>query len=356
MNRNRTLGQLLLAGAVGVTVIILAWLAVSGAQGGGIVLGLLLLFVIAGPLAGAGWYVLSSGKDEAREEQTFTSKRKVLEADRAFRAELAAELRQLSRRPELPGPRLNEMAEDLERRTYEAPEWFDTVQLTDDDLATLKRYDDLVWERTRWLGAHGDEADASTRAQAVRSLGEALDERRDLLLRGRRAPSVAPGALLRSGEPSRGRDVLAALSVSDAVTYAESDYVVQAVASYFGEGQTWKLVRLDPASPNASVEWLFVGPGALEVALLAELQGAQPGAPELVAGERRLKRTTSGTATVEVASTSGDAQAVLVSYWMYADGEGRGVLEQWPGGEVLAYQGQLVRPVDLQVWPASVRS
>ncbi len=356
MSGNRLLGQLLLAGAAGVTLIMLAWLAVSGARGGGIVLGLLLLFVIAGPLAGAGWYVLSSGKEEAREEQAFAGKRRVLEADRTFRTELAAELRQLSRRPELPGARLSELAEDLERRTYDAPEWFDTVHLTDDDLATLRRYDDLVWERVRWLSQHGSDTEASAREQAVRSLAGALDERRDLLLRGRRAPSAAPGALLRSGEPSRGREALAALGMGDAVTYETTDFLVEAVASHFSEGQTWKLVRLDPTSPDAKVKWLYVGPEALEVALLDEPRGLQPGAHELVVEEQRLALVGSGTATVDVTSRSGNAQGVLVSYWRYADGDARGFVEQWPDGDVRGYGGKVIRPSDLQVWPAAVRA
>ena len=47
----RALGYGLLAGALGIAALMLIWLATSGAQAGGVVLGLLLMFVLAGPLA-----------------------------------------------------------------------------------------------------------------------------------------------------------------------------------------------------------------------------------------------------------------------------------------------------------------
>lgn len=43
----RAPGYALLTGAVGIVLLMLLWLATSGAQGGGVVLGLLLTFVLA---------------------------------------------------------------------------------------------------------------------------------------------------------------------------------------------------------------------------------------------------------------------------------------------------------------------
>jgi hypothetical protein len=58
----RLLGYGLLAGSAGIALLMLAWLMTSGVQAGGAVLGLLLLFVLAGPLAAGGYYVLVQGR------------------------------------------------------------------------------------------------------------------------------------------------------------------------------------------------------------------------------------------------------------------------------------------------------
>jgi hypothetical protein len=76
----RTLGYRLLAIAAGVAVLLLVWLMVSGVQAGGFVLGLLLLLVLAGPAAAAGWYALARGHTEKVEELAFVGKRRVVDA------------------------------------------------------------------------------------------------------------------------------------------------------------------------------------------------------------------------------------------------------------------------------------
>ena len=79
----------------------LVWLMVSGVQAGGFVLGLLLLFVLAGPLAGAGWYVLVSGHTERVEEQAFVIKHGS-SMQIVCSAPSCAQLRQLAHMPGLP--------------------------------------------------------------------------------------------------------------------------------------------------------------------------------------------------------------------------------------------------------------
>src|SRR5919206_2086137 len=169
--RGKTLGYSLLGGAGVLTLLMLAWLAVSGARAGGIVLGLMLLVVLAGPLAVAGLVVLRRQPAQAAAEAAFASKRRVLDSDRLFRREIAPELRQLARQPGLPAARLADLAEDLERSTYDSPEWYEAVQLGDEDVQTLKRYDDLVWERLRLLRDRaGAGASAAELDQGVREL------------------------------------------------------------------------------------------------------------------------------------------------------------------------------------------
>jgi hypothetical protein len=349
----RALGLGLLAGGIGVAIIMVAWLAVSGAQGGGIVLGVLLFLAIGGPLVAGGIYVLSQQKPEAEAQAAFASKQRVLESDRLFRRELAAELRQVAARPNAPAAALGELAEGLERKSYDSPEWYDVVQLTDGQLDVLQRYDDLAWERVRWLqdnaGAPLDLVD-----DTVRDLRTTLGQRRDLLLRGREAPTAAPSAMLRAGEPRRDAAALRDLSVGDAVSHDGDDYVVEGVATYFAQGQTWKLAHLVPSGPGAASVWLYVSPGALDAALLSEV--AAPDGSSLTIGNAALPVTSSGSATVDVASKAGSARGVLVNYTRYAASDALGLSEQWPDGARHAYAGPRVSATDLDIWPATVRS
>lgn len=352
-SNSRALAYGLLAGAAGIALLSLAWLAVSGARGGGIVLGLMLAFVIAGPLAGLGWYTLARSRVEAVEETAFSGKRRVLEADRLFRRELAAELRQLARRPELPAARLSDLAEDLERPSYDAAEWYDTVSLADADVSALRQYDDLVWERVRRLG---QQADGPASADELAALEEALGQRRDLLLRGRRAPTAAPSAILRAGTPASGAGAIADLAVGDAVTLEGQDFLAEGVATSFAEGRTWKLVHLVPSGPGARERWLYVGPGGLDVAALDELPSpGTPGTAPVVVDGELLRIVERGTATVDVASRGGSARGVLVAYVRYqGEGDGRIALaESWPDGAVHAYGGRIIRASDLEVWPSA---
>jgi hypothetical protein len=340
------LGYALLAGAGVLALLMFAWLAVSGVNAGGFVLGLILLVVLAGPLAIAGVVVLLRQPVEAAAEAGFASKQRIIDADRLFRRELAPELRQLARQPSLPASRLQEMAEDLERSTYDRPEWYATLQLDDADAATLRRYDDLVWDRVRLLRDHSTAAaPASELEQEVRQLEEALDQRRDLLLRGRRAPSAAPSAMLRAGSPSRGVEALGDLSLGDAVSHDGTDYLVEGLGNYFAEGQSWKLVHL-VGTATAPARWLYIGPGGLEVALLDE----SPSPPA------DLPRVANGTATVDVTSQAGSARAVLVSFARLADSHAVALVEDWPDGAHHVYAGTLLSPSDLEVWPAQMRT
>lgn len=333
MSAGRGLGYGLLGGGGVLAVLMAAWLAVSGAEAGGVVLGLMLLAVLAGPLIGGGLFVLSRQQGEARAEAEIASKRRVLEADRLFRRELAAELRQLARRPSLPAERLAELAEDLERRTYDSPEWYGAVVLDDADLQALGRYDDLVWERTRALGRGRAEEGA------VEALEEALDQRRALLVRGRRAPEISASRLLRSGAAERGEQALLGLGRGDAVSYDGQDYVVEAVASYFAEGRTWTLAHLEP-SGRGEARWLYVAPGAVTIALLSE-------------GQSAFEATQRGTATVDVDAARGSARGVLVGYEVAVSEAGVALRERWPDGAEHAYVGVAVRASDVEVWPAA---
>jgi Domain of unknown function (DUF4178) len=287
MSGGRALGIGLLAGAGVVTLLMLLWLAVSGASSGGIVLGLLLLAVIAGPLAGAGWYVLARQPAEARAAAKFETSRRVQDADRAFRRDIGAELRALADRPGASRERLLEIARSVELGDQELP------QIDDSKIDMLRRYDDLVWQRVRHMRDTGD--------LDLAELQRALDQRHDLLTRGRLAPGVDAVDILKSGAR---RSEVADIALGDAVSRGTDDYLVEGVASYFADGKTWKLAHLVSTSGDAA-HWLYVAPGGTEAALLDEVPPTDADALQL--DGTTLPLVDSGSAVADVASDSGSA-------------------------------------------------
>jgi hypothetical protein len=352
----RAIAYSLLTAAVVLALLMLAWIGVSGARGGGIILGLILLVVLAGPLGIAGIVVLQRQPVEAAAEAEFANKRRILESDRLFRNEIAPELRQLAARPGLPAQRLTELAADLERSSYDSADWYDAVQLGNDDIDMLKRYDDLVWERVRSLRDKADGgASTAELKSAVDELQQALDQRRDLLIRGRRAPAAAPSVLLRAGAPAHGQEAISTLQLGDAITQPEgTDSIAEGIATYFAEGQTWKMVHLVPPDARSKERWLYIGPAGLDLAMLDEV--AAPAAGQGLAFQgKELPRLGVLSATVDVKSHAGSAEAVLVTITRYGSHDVLGLVENWPDGTRHAYIGNSIRASDLEVWPATVR-
>jgi hypothetical protein len=348
----RALGYGLLAGAAGVAVLLLAWLLVSGVQTGGFVLGLLLLFVLAGPLAGIGWYVLASGRAEGIAEQAFAGKRRIVDADRLFRDELTRQLRQLAPMPNLPRAQLLWIADGLDRAVKDESTRYAAIQLDDAQAAVLKQYDDLVWERVRWLRDHTGERTGPL-ADAVNELQAALDQRSDLLLRGRQVPAMSAGALLQAPQLKLESTSLVALAPGDAITHDGTDYLTEAVATSFSDGQGWKLAHLTPSGANAGERWLSISPAGLELAWLEAIPAPQPGANQIVLPDCVLELGDTTSAIVGVATTGGSAPGVLVRSWSYRSGPHRGLVEQWPDGTTRAYAGRSISASELEVWPAS---
>lgn len=325
----RPLGLGLVGGGGAIVLVMLLWLFVSGAQGGGIVLGLLLMLVLGGPLIGAGAYVLSQQSREAREAAAFASRRRIADSDRLFRAEIATTLRSLGQAA---------MADELQSPLHASAEWQSTIQLDDGQLALLNRYDDLVRERVRRLR---DATNGQPAAAELRDLRQSIDQREDLLLRGRAAPALDASTLMRTEAP-RNAD-LQAISFGDAVSRERANYVVESLAAYFANGQTWKLAHLVPTAGQEPPRWLYVGPGGLDVALLDE--NAQAQVPE--------RAEASGTAVVDVTSSSGTARGVLVTYTRGRAGLNVVLTEEWPDKTRHVYSGSLVGSDELELWPSA---
>jgi hypothetical protein len=357
----RGLGLGLLVGAGGITALMVAWLAVSGASGGGIVLGLLLLLVLAGPLAGAGWYVLARGRADQLEEARFAGKRRVLESDRLFRAELSGRLDQLAALQGMPSGELRDLSAALSRRVRDEAAWYDAVQLDDTDIGLLQRYDDLVWEQVRWLSDHrGD--DAASLDKATAELRRAIEQRSDLLVRGRAGPSLSPATQLLAPDRRSSHVSLAELVLGDAITHDGADYVVDRLAISFSNGATWKLAHLGPSGADATEHWLSISPDAREVFWLDTVSPPpRTGAAEVLLGPDRLTLASERSGVVQVSVSSSDnpgvAQpGVLVRTWQYRADTRVAVVEQWATGEVVAYLGQIVDPSALEIWPGDARS
>ncbi|HEX8968912.1 MAG TPA: DUF4178 domain-containing protein [Chloroflexota bacterium] len=348
----RFLGFALLAASIGITLLMLVWLLTSGAEAGGVVLGLLLLFVLAGPLAGAGWYVLASGHAERKEEQAFVGKRRILEADRLFRDELSARLDELSRQSGLPSAQIDVLADSVKRRVTDEYAWYDAIQLDDARIDLLARYDDLVWEQVRWLRDHPDESPAAI-AQSLDQLRQAIDQRTDLLVRGRQAPTVAPSSLMRAAASGGAPAGLETLARGDAITYAGDDYLVEGLATSFADGETWQLAHLAPSGAGGADHWLSVSPGGMEVAWLDALPVSEPGARTISVDNTTLALASTAASLVSVDSGAGSAPGVLVRTWRYRAGDRFGLVEQWPNGTIAAYAGRIIARRDLELWPVA---
>jgi hypothetical protein len=382
-------GLMALGGAIG--VLLLLWMAVAGLRAGGFVLGLVLVVVLALPLIGGGYYLLRRSRVEETEEAGFEVRRRVLEGDRLFRQQAAADLRLLADRlasgagaragsatarsgadagvSAAPDPalepivaRLRAVAQRVADSRRDEAAWYEANPVADADLPTLQRYEDaLQAERDRL-------ADLVARAGAagagVEALQAALDgwertysQREALLLRGRRGPAVAPEALLRARTPSRGAAALNALALGDAATVDFEDYLVQGVLSYFAGGRTWHLYILRDGDAE---RWLWGAPGGLTWAVLEPLAAPVPEAAAFAAGsppatftveDVALPLVERGSATVDLTTVAGAERSIAVDYWRYAGDDRRTAwVERWPN-EVRAGVGRETFPDSIAVWP-----
>src|SRR5581483_2435756 len=87
------LGLMGLGGVIGGLLVL--WLLVTAAsgdlRGGGFVLGLVLVAVLALPLVGAGYYLLQRGGAEEQASSRFEARRRLFEGDQLFRQQAAAD-------------------------------------------------------------------------------------------------------------------------------------------------------------------------------------------------------------------------------------------------------------------------
>jgi len=359
-NRAWALGLMGLGVVLGGLLVL--WTAATAASGelraGGVVFALILVAVLALPPLGVGYYLLRRSVVEERDTGRFEARRRLLESDRLFRQQAAADLRgiaeRLSGQPSV-AERLRELAATVESARRDETAWYEADPLADEDLPTLRRYEDALQAETDRLSDLAVRA-LQGEAGAAAALPASLDrwertfrQREALLLRGRRGPAIAPEALLRARTPTRGAAALNALTLDDAVTVDFENYLVQGVLSYFAEGRTWHLYVLRSGSAE---RWLWGSPGGLTWAVLDPLPSPPAaGAPSVESDGAALALAESGSATVDVTTTAGAEQGVAVEYWRYSGPDRRMVwVERWPR-EVRAGAGRETLPDTIDVWP-----
>src|SRR5207302_1753007 len=110
--------------------------------------------------------------------------------------------------------------------------------------------------------------------------------------------------------PTHGAEALAALKLKDAVSYEGDDYVVEASATYFVSGRTWRIHTL---RAEASERYIYVGPGGLTLALLEPIPPPDaPGAASLSTPLGACALAEQGTATATVVGAAGRGDGVAV--------------------------------------------
>ncbi len=366
-NSGRTLGTVLMITGAALAIVAVAWLGVNAASGdlepGGFVLGLFFLMLFILPLLLVGYYIRQRGAAEAVQESTFEDRCRLFERDRITRQTLR---REATRAATVVGARLGQLegeSADLLRQTQQTldglaegmaqpvaeADWLHAASLSAQDVRDKERYDDLLLAGLRRIqetaGGSGPMEPATAKAllELARSADRQFALRQDLLLRGRRLPSVSPIHLLRATIPERGQVDPESLRPGGAVSLDTADYLVTAHLTYFVEGRSWHGLVLRGEEGERRLQ---LQPGAdralfMEAAALASL-------PDTV--------EESGSASVSVDSLSGRAEGVVVDYRFNVGGADRvGWWERWPEGEK-GFAGQWILMSDLQFWPAAVGS
>jgi hypothetical protein len=144
-----------------------------------------------------------------------------------------------------------------------------------------------------------------------------------------------------------------ALALSDAVTHDGNDYLVDALATSFSDGPTWKLAHLVPSGAGAGENWLSISPAGLELAWLEAIPAPELGSKQIVFQDSVLDLVDARSSIIQVGTIAGVAPGVLVRTWSYGSSPLHALIEQWPDGAIHAYAGRSLPASELEVWPAT---
>ena len=380
MLRGRTLGLGLIAGGVLLGLLVIAWLivnAMSGIlKGGGFICGLVLLAVFVLPLLGVGIYTLLHTREEAQEAQTFDRRRRALEGDNLFRKNLAQQVQQLVDRMAAvqadltrageqgaaallarSATKVRALGNELPTASYDEAAWLDVVGPETRDWSAVESYNNVLSQQARRIGEQLDSLSAAEPAQrpqlatqvgqTVDSMIESFRQRQDLLVRGQKAASATPLAVL----SEHGRQDTAALrnlKLDDAVTFEGTDYLVQGKVTYFAGGRYWYSYLL---REKESERWLRTMPQGGDPFMCEMLPAPPPLAADntVALDGQHLTRSDVGSADVTVEGAAGTERGVFVQYQLFAGNRKALWLEDWPDGP-RAYSGHQVYQEELELW------
>lgn len=378
--RGSALGTSLLALGAALLALALLWEVSLVARGvwpiTTLIFGLGLTVVLTAPLIGAGWYLRGRGVQEATEASQFGERRAVLDADAALRREVVREIDQQlqdarAALPMLPQPAaasleqtarlLAGVRDDLALPGYSSTTWMDSgAGLRPEQIATVRRYDDLVVAQARRLGEiagrlRADPAAVDSLARGAQLLAEHVAEREALLGRGQEAPAMRPQEMLDAGVvPRRRLEDPVRLALEDAVSYEGIDYVVRGVLDYFAGGRRWRSYQLHDGKEE---RWLEVRGNGSD---LFWFQRVTDGDLPASTGDSITWNTTDyrlddqGAASISLETAAGRQDGALVEFRRYRAGIELYVTERWPDGPRVLTGSPLAREnLDLWTKPAA---
>jgi len=260
------------------------------------------------------------------------------------------------------GLKLQLFIDRLRTASYGYAGWFDGPIIGTAELEQLIAFDSALSDGLGQVKAGVDalaraidggeevRAAAASLAGTLDELNLRLDQRRDLLEKGRKVPQAELDKVLSPPPPppSPLELELMSLKVDDAVTYADADYLIRARVTYRAEDREWLAYQL---KDGGAERWLRAGDGKPALLERVDLTVGRP-LPETVevAGER-FDRVAGGAVDALVEGPGGQRRGPITfaRYQSAASGEFV-VVEDW-GDAVHVLREQPVELALLQTWP-----
>ncbi len=313
----------------------------------------------------------------------YQAKERRRDADKLVRMQLAAKYEgQRSRLTRLQQQAALEYADKLEHldqklqrliaRLSTAPRgyagWFDAAQIVESDLDQLTQFDSALADGVTLLKTQLDQIAAALKtkkgldnavsacADALDALNDQFDQREQFVAMGKK-PSLSPiagkppssplEALQAKKGPPAELVALANLKVNDAVSYANTDYIVAGKITFtIAAGSFWAFLLQD----RDQKLWLRVGPGG-EIAICQEITlGVSATLPDSLTYEKQsFTRTDAGSANVIVEGAGGVKRSSM-NYARYSADAGNRLWVEDFGTETRVMSGQTVDAFELKVY------
>lgn len=245
--------------------------------------------------------------------------------------------------------------------------WFDAAQIVEADLDALTQFDAALARGVPQLKNVIDKIAAAVKskqniddavdecAELLDALNAEWDQREDFVAMGKKPSlSMLPerlvesplGALEAKKAPPAELVALANLRLNDALTYADTDYIVAGKLTYtIAAGSFWAFLLQD----GRKQLWLRVGPaGELATCQEVKLDVLFPAPETLPVQGQIFTRAIEGKAQVSVEGAGGNRRGT-VEYARYTNSDARLWIENF-GTETRAMVGQTIDVTELKVY------